>query len=554
MKYKWLLTLLTISFLVQQCAKQTSPTGGPKDETPPTLMQSSPAHQEVNFKGKEIKLTFDELIQLNNPREQLIITPGIGKKFETTARKNKVVLVLNSELQDSTTYSVNFRECVQDLNEKNPAVLKLAFSTGSYIDSLNVTGTVTDILSDKGANNYTVALTPASDTFNIFKHPASWIALTDKQGRFAIENLKPGKYFIYAFEDINKNLTVDSKSEKYGFKSDDIGLEGAVDSVKIQAFKLDASKLKLISSRPTFAYFNIRFSKSLVDFKLLSANTEERIYSTLESDLSTIKVYNTIPDFDSLQVRLQAQDSTYSKVDTLIYIKFPKKESTKDNFSSKVEFCNFYENKSMFSSSIVFSKPVTGFTADSMYIQVDSLTRITFNKDDYEWNELLTELSISKKIELKSEPPETGKDKKSPKKPQTKKYNQLMLSKGSVISIENDTAVHINSPLKTIKTEDYGMISSKIETKEEFILQLLDKSNKILEEIKNNKTHNFENIPAGNYSLRLLIDLNKNGKWDAGNYITKEQPEPIVFYNNPKGGKDIFLKANWQVGPLLISY
>ncbi len=551
MKYKCFFTVLVSCVLLQQCAKQTAPTGGAKDETPPTLIRSNPAHQEVNFKGKEIQLTFDELIQLNNPREQLIITPGIDKKFETTARKNKIVLLLNSELQDSTTYSINFRECIQDLNEKNPAVVKLAFSTGSYIDSLNVSGTVTDILSAKGVNNYTVALTPASDTFNILKHPASWIALTDKQGRFTIENLKPGKYSIYAFEDKNKNLTVDSKSEKYGFKSEDIVLEGAVDSVRLLAFKLDASRLKLISSRPTFAYFNIRFSKSLVDFKLSSTNTEERIYSTLESDLSTIKVYNTIPDFDSLQVSLQAQDSTHSKVDTLLYIKFPKKESTKDNLSSKVEFCNFYENKDLFSSSIVFSKPISIFFPDSVYIQVDSLTRITFNKDDYEWNEQLTKLSISKKIELKSDMQETREDKKSQKNPQR---NQFVLSKGSAISVENDTAVHINSPLKAIKTEDYGIISSKVETNDEFILQLLDKDNKILQETKNSKNHMFENIPAGNYSLRLFIDLNKNEKWDAGNYLTKEQPEPVIFYTNPKGGKDIFLKANWQVGPLLISY
>jgi len=563
MKYKckWLFILLTVCMLAQHCAKQTAPTGGPKDEIPPSLTRLNPAHGEVNFNGKEIQLTFDELVELNNPSEQIIITPAIGKKFEATAKKNKVVLELNSTLQENTTYSINFRESVQDLTEKNPALVKLAFSTGAYIDSLSVTGTVTDILADKDVSNYTVALTPASDTFNIFKHAASWITLTDKQGKFTLENLKPGNYFIYAFDDKNKNLIVDSKSEKYGFKSSTINLEGAIDSVKISAFKLDASKLKLIASRPTFAYFNIRFSKSLVDYKLSPSDTTEKIYSTLESDLATIKVYNTIPDLDSLQLHLEARDSINSKVDTLIYIKFPKKESTKDKFSGKIESSTIYENKSRLSAIISFNKPVVYFIQDSVFIQLDSITRTTFSKDDYKWNEDFTVLSVSKKVETKAktsdlpkkEITEKVKPERSEKKNQ-KKYNELILAKGSIISVENDTAFLLISPIKNIKPEDTALIHAKVETKENFILQILNKNNQIAGEVKNIKEYHFENLPAGMYLLRLLIDLNKNGKWDAGDYLNKKEPEPVVFYINSKKLKDIAVKANWQVGPLLISY
>ena len=54
--------------------------------------------------------------------------------------------------------------------------------------------------------------------------------------------------------------------------------------------------------------------------------------------------------------------------------------------------------------------------------------------------------------------------------------------------------------------------------------------------------------------MRVLIDLNKNGKWDAGNYKNRIESEPVIYYTNPKGGKDIFLKANWQLGDLWITY
>ncbi|HEY3429959.1 MAG TPA: Ig-like domain-containing protein, partial [Cyclobacteriaceae bacterium] len=208
MRHNRIFIFILICGLIQQCAKQTAPTGGPKDTTPPVLINSTPSNEQVNFKDTELQLSFNELIQLNNPREQIIITPSIGKKFEATARKNKVTLVFNSELQDSTTYSINFRESIEDLTEKNPAIAKLAFSTGSYIDSLFIAGTTTDILSGSPIANYTVAVIPESDTFNIFKHSASWITLTDKRGKFLIENLKPGNYFIYAFDDKNRNLIV----------------------------------------------------------------------------------------------------------------------------------------------------------------------------------------------------------------------------------------------------------------------------------------------------------------------------------------------------------
>ena len=555
MKYKWLFILLATSFLAQQCAKQTAPTGGPKDTTPPQLESSAPKKNGVNFKGDEIQLTFDELIQLNNPREQLIITPSIGKKFELTAKKNRATLKFNAPLQENTTYSINFRESIQDLTEKNPTKVKLAFSTGPYIDSLSITGFVTDALADQRVKNYTVALVPAMDTFNIFKHPAYWISLTDDQGKFAIENLKPGAYFLYAFDDRNKNLIVDSKTEKYGFKSENLNLTGKVDSLKLSIFKMDIANLKLISARPTFAYYNIRFSKSLVEYKFTPETSSEKIYSKLESDLSTIKVYNTLSGLDSLRTRLEATDSLGNKVDTLLYVKFPKTQSTKDKFIVTIETANLNEQKSTLAATVNFSKPIINFNSDSIYVQVDSVNRITFSKTDLIWNESMTRLSINKKLEHKAKPsaPKPGPKKENlPKK--TKVSNTFIVGKGLGLSVETDSIPRTTKPLKIILPEDYASVSIKVQTKENFILQFLDRNHKPIEESRNIKNHVFENVLPGTYYMRVIIDLNKNGKWDAGNYKNRTQPEPVVYYTNPKGGKDIYLKANWQVGDLLISY
>src|SRR5690349_1790180 len=113
--------IFIIVFFALSCARQTSPTGGPKDSIPPTVKTPTiPYDQQVNFKGKQIEVTFSENVQLNNPKDQIIITPGVGKEFQATVKKSTVVITLNDPLQPNTTYTVNLRDAVQDITEKNP--------------------------------------------------------------------------------------------------------------------------------------------------------------------------------------------------------------------------------------------------------------------------------------------------------------------------------------------------------------------------------------------------------------------------------------------------
>lgn len=560
MRVRWIIFLL-IGILLQQCAKQTAPTGGPKDEKPPALRASYPQHEQVNFKGDRIELVFDEAIQLNNPREQIIITPSVGKNLEVTSGKNRVTIDLKTRLQENTTYNINFREAIQDVTEKNPANIKLAFSTGPYIDSLSINGKVFDASTEKISPNYVVALAEASDTFNIFKHAASWLTLTDKKGFFSLENLKPGTYFVYAFDDKSKNLVVDSKTEKYGFIGKPVTLQNNIDSLKIRTIKLDGSPVKLISARTAFAYFNIRFSKSLAAYSVKATDTTIQVYSSLEADLASIKLYNTIPDLDSLQIRVSATDSLNLKIDTLLYMKFPKKEATRDKLTAKHETPTLYENTGILSTRVDFSKPITIFQADSMYIAVDSLTRIPITANDFKWMDQRV-LTISKKLETKTLFPldtasvkikqETGNSK--PQKRISKPAPSIIFEKGAFISIEKDTAQKLASPLNMTKTESTAILDVKIETTENFIIQLINKSEKIIRESKNQKEVTFDNLAPETFLLRLIIDLNKNGKWDAANFATRTEPEPIIYYRNQKGSKEITLKANWHVGPLLITY
>ena len=47
------------------CARQSSPTGGPKDTIPPVLVRAIPPNETINLKAKELQLIFSEDIILN---------------------------------------------------------------------------------------------------------------------------------------------------------------------------------------------------------------------------------------------------------------------------------------------------------------------------------------------------------------------------------------------------------------------------------------------------------------------------------------------------------
>lgn len=53
LSYLWLIPIIS-------CVAQQTPEGGPPDETPPKLIRSFPENGSLNFKGKQIRLTFDK--------------------------------------------------------------------------------------------------------------------------------------------------------------------------------------------------------------------------------------------------------------------------------------------------------------------------------------------------------------------------------------------------------------------------------------------------------------------------------------------------------------
>ncbi len=556
MKYFVFITVTVILLIALSCAKQTTPTGGPKDTIPPILLNTIPLNKSKNFTGNSIQLQFNESVQIENAREEVIITPIISPEdFELSAQKKTATLKLKVPLKDSTTYTFNFRESIKDITERNPVKdLKIAISTGSYIDSLSIKGNV--FLQAKGTpiEDATIGLVEASDTFNIFLHKPTYFSRSNKEGEFLFENLKPNKYLLYAYDDKNKNLIVDSKSELFGFKSEPIKLTAdSIPEVSIPLINLDSRSLKILSSRPYNTYFNIRFTKAFKKFEIQNLDSSNQIVFAKTEDNNNLKIFFKKIEQDSIPLKLIAIDSSQNRIDTLLYVKPNNTKATPEKFSATIIKSKLTAVPNLLTSSVRFNKPVESINYDSMYYMLDSTNIFLFDKSLTQYDSSENKYTFKKEIPVEFLLPE---EKTNEKEERLKRINRLIYSKAAFVSIENDSSELIQETIQPLNELNSGIIFVKVNVKEgvHTIVELVDTQFKLIDRQLNSENITFSNVPPGEYQIKLIIDLNNNGEWDPGNFFSKKEPEPILFYKGENDKQTVSVKANWEVGPLLITY
>jgi uncharacterized protein (DUF2141 family) len=525
---------LILAYTAFSCANVLAPTGGPKDEDPPVLISTIPKQGQTNYRGSKIMLEFDELLKLQNPKDEIIVTPDI-EDVNYMVKKNIVNIDFDEKLQENTTYSFAFRESIQDLNEGNPAEdLYLAFSTGDEIDSLQISGTVSQLLKGQPAEKYTIAIYQ-SDTFDIFKHRPSYFSRTDKNGEFKIRNLKAGDYNIYAFEDKNKNLVLESKSEKFGFLKEKISLTEHIDSISIKTIPLDSRPIALTGIRSLGHFTKVRLNKNLTTYSIISQSDNDRnIRHCFSGSQSEIDIFPTKPIGDSTQVKLIGTDSLGQKLDTMFYVKQTSAKSLKEKIKVSVSKCQLLNDVQRFSSELTTTELLKNILADSIYIQLDSVTIIPFHADDIKYDTIFRKIKIDKTFERK----DSIKWKKV----------RFVLGGMAFTSIHGDSSVTSSSPVNLITAEETATIIIESQTvKPNTLIEVLDERLNSYGTYPQTKSLVIKNIKPGSVLLRRIDDANANGKWDPGNPNLKILPEEVSFYLNFEGKPQIPLRANWEV-------
>lgn len=204
--------------LLAGCAKVVSPSGGPKDETPPVIVSSSPENKSVNINNNEITIVFDEYIKPFQAN-QIIISPYQEEMPELQFIGKSLVIKLQEELEPNTTYSIDFNGAIKDYRQDNVIeTLDYAFSSGAVLDTAQFSGQLIEAESGEPFVSETIRVMayPVGDSL-FYKEPPRYLAKVDTTGSFVLKNLVAGEYNLYALDDLNFNNYFDQIGEAIAF-------------------------------------------------------------------------------------------------------------------------------------------------------------------------------------------------------------------------------------------------------------------------------------------------------------------------------------------------
>lgn len=534
--YKIIKSILLIAAckILISCAQFVPPTGGTKDEIAPKLISSNPKSEQKNFKEKQISLEFDELIDATSLKQELLIIPEAEGTYDIKSKSNILTLKFDKAFKDSTTYTLNFRKGIKDLNERNEVKnLKLVFSTGDKIDSLKISGNVKSILTNQPILEAHVALYKLQDSLDLKKTKPDYFIKTDSSGNYQFENIKEGKYKIFAFIDKNNNLKYDTKTEAVGFRNDSLNLNKNLTEINFALANANNEKPKNLKVISRTEDYTILFDKNIKFYDVSFKNKKDSIPVRVEG--KEMKFFNITNITDTLKVNIVVKDSSENLLEFKQKIKFKeldrKKKEKIENISFNLKPKNGEDIEANMNYELKFDTPILSFDLLKFNILSDTINLEYIDTNNFTWNKSKTNLKITKKVTAERE-------------------LMIKMDRGAFININGDSSEKQVMKNPILKSENYGLIEGMYEEKlSDKIIQIVNEKYEIIAEERTKDKFIFKNVKPGIYLLRTIIDKNDNGYWDYGNVEKNIQPEEIHFYEEP-----IRIKANFEVRGLILKW
>lgn len=525
---KKLLGLLFVAFMVLalwQCAKRGSPSGGPKDITPPKLLRTEPENFSTNFKADKIRLYFDELIKLEDVQNQLVVSPPFKNPATITPMggpSKYIEVLIKDTLRENTTYTINFGQSIVDNNEGNPnSFLTYVFSTGDYLDSLTLTGAVKDAINRKADEFVSVMLYEIDSAYTdstIYREPPLYITNTgDSLPFFELKNLKGGKYALFGLKDVNKNNMFDQAQDKIGFVEDTITLP--TDSIYL--LNLFQEELNYKPSVPSLVASNKIIFGYQGDYRDMVIETltplPDSVNTTIlkDRDKDTLNYWFTPTDLDSIVFTVRND-----KVEIIDTFTVKMRDLPMDSLQLSTSVSGKFNFEDTF--SVLANTPISKLDTSKISLNVSDTIPANYT---YELD------TIKNKIDFDFEA--------EPNQKYT--FSFLPATITDFFGVQNDTLAY---NLSTGSLADYGNLTMILggDVTYPVIVQLTNEKGVVQREIIAAEPQSFEfnNLNPGNYVARVILDENGNGKLDTGNFLEKRQPEEISYYPGT-----IEIRANW---------
>lgn len=515
--------LLFILFTLVNCAKRGGgPTGGAMDSIPPAFVKATPPNYTTNFDKDEIRIYFDEYIKLKDYQKQLIISPPLKNSIISPqgSASKYIKISITDTLVPNTTYVFNFGQSIQDNNENNPfSSFKYVMSTGAYIDSLTVRGSIVDELTDKPDNFVSVMLYAVDSTLSdsiIYKDPPRYVTNTlDSLTTFEIGNIKEGEYMLIAMKDEDANYTFQPKKDKIAFLKEFITIP-TDSSYTLKLFK-ETSALKV--SRPK------QISNGHVSFGVEGPMDSVKIDLLTEKPDQFEELWTQKPNQDSLHYWYKPQ----IEIDSLVF------EAKGINYTDTL----IMRLRNRKPDSLALSNKSGRTLALNKPFELSSsipLTRLDTNLINVYKDSIKVEFTVKKDTLLSSLEIDFERNEKS-------KF-QVQLLPGALTDFFDTVNDTLTYNFQTKEKSDYGGIELNLENATNFpyIVRLTNARGDILRSITTEEetSFNFEFLEPGDYLIQLIEDTNGNGIYDTGNYLEKRQPEKVINY-----GTTIEVRPSW---------
>lgn len=530
MKYIYLtfFSLLFILFFTQ-CANIVPPTGGPVDSEAPIWNKESSVpnnSNRTNYTKEYVELTFDERVQVASYQTELYTTPSLDiNKIKVVASKNTVRLNFNQELEENTTYTINFGKCIKDVTEGNVVEnIQVAFSTGDKIDSLSISGNVIDHLTNQPITKALVGLYSKTDTSKLFSKKPKYYTQTDASGNFKLNYLKTGLYEIISITDKNQNFKYDLNKEKIGFLSSPIQLDSAINNISLKMILEPDTLFKIITISPRDNYYQIKTNKGIFEDKTNYPDS----FIKVKTEDKFIQLFDIGTREDSATINFIFIDSLGTKIDSTTTIKVNRENGLKTALKK-----TFYFDRKRDTTFFVMEmiEPIKEMLDSTQLMKLRDSTYLDNKLIEYNWLNGRTQVNIYH--------PSFKKD-----------TVELQFIEKQFTSISGLTSKKDKITYLPYVADNFGIIKGKVETnKKVFELQLIDNQYIINNSYKNVSNYSFKGISPGKYTLRVLIDDNNDGKIELGNFKTRTVPESIYFHTEV-----LDVKANWEFADINITF
>ena len=221
-----LVTFLLLILGAAGCAKQSSPEGGPYDMTPPRVVRCTPEMGSTNVSTHRVRITFDEYIQLERGEDKIIYSPPQRIPPKALVNQKQLVVTYQDSLIANTTYTINFNRAIKDYNEGNYIEQYVyAFSTGDYLDTMQVSGQVLDAYTLQPVPRILAGVYNTPLPTDSLDRPMTRMTYTDDKGHFTLQNVRDGDYYAIALVDMDRSYSYNAPNESFAITLDSFRTE-----------------------------------------------------------------------------------------------------------------------------------------------------------------------------------------------------------------------------------------------------------------------------------------------------------------------------------------